>query len=254
MRGDDNVLWLVGLAIALIISILIARSNSRRAASERADRLKAQAENLSKSEELSELRRTHSRTLEAVELQYNKLLDHMRAMDKIFGERKIQFPWLSSAIADLHAMEAERDAQVLETEKHAATKAASVVREHGSKRREAERQSRLLRYRAEYYEKLFPWITDYVGDDVPDEAVDLSGSPTELGDDPVKRWLTDADYQNLSNTEKNQRALNRWKAAPRSRWEVGRDYERFIGTSMRRLAMMFNLQVRSKDFKTWAAT
>jgi hypothetical protein len=229
MRGDNNILWFVGLAIALLISILTARSNSQRATCERAERLKAQAENLSKSEELSELRKTHARTLEAVQLQYNKLLNHMRAMDKIFDERKIQFPWLASAIADLHALEAERDARVLETKKHAATKAASVVREHGNNRREAERQFRLLRYRTEYYQTLFPWIVDYVGDDVPDEAVDLSGSQTEPGDDPVRRWLTDADYQNLSNTEKNQRALNRWKAAPRSRWEVGRDYERFIG-------------------------
>lgn len=118
---------------------------------------------------------------------------------------------------------------MLETKKHPATKSAEVVREHGSKRRETERQFRLMRYRVEYYEKLFPWITEFVGDDVPDAAVDLSGSKAEATDDPVRRWLTDAEYNRLSDAEKNQLALDRWKATPKSRWEIGRDYERFIG-------------------------
>src|ERR1039458_1720699 len=73
---------------------------------------------------------------------------------------------------------------LLETKKHPAVKAASEVREHGSKRRDAERQLRMMRYRADYYEKLFPWIMEYVGDDVPDEAVDLSRSHAVLTDDP----------------------------------------------------------------------
>lgn len=229
MRGDNDVLWLVVLGIALLISILMARSNGQRASREQAGRLKAEGEVRSKNDEISELKKTHTRMLDAVQLQYQKLLDHMRALDKVFAERKIQFPWLVSAIADLHALEAERDAQMLETKKHAATKSAGVVREHGAKRREAERQSRLMRYRVQYYEKLFPWIADYVGDDVPDEAVDLSGAQAEPTDDPVRRWLNDAEYHRLSETDKNQLALDRWKTSSKSRWEVGRDYERFIG-------------------------
>ena len=229
MRGDYTVFWFIALAVALLIAILSARSNSQRANREKADRINAQGEVRQKNDELSKLRQTHTRTLAAVELQYKKLLDHMRGLDKIFDERKIQFPWLASAIADLHALEAERDARILETKKHAAVKAASEVREHGSKRREAERQFRLMRYRVDYYEKLFPWIMEYIGNDVPDEAVDLSGSKAEPTDDPVKRWLNDAEYQKLSTTQKNQLALDRWKSSRKSLWEIGRDYERFIG-------------------------
>lgn len=54
--------------------------------------------------------------------------------------------------------------------------------EHGRKRREAEFSCRLVRYRVEYYEKIFPWIIDYVGDDVmtfPTTPVDLSGPEAE---------------------------------------------------------------------------
>ena len=228
MHGDYSPLF-VGLAVALLVAILTARSYSQTATHERALRLKAEDEIRQKAEELSQLRQTQAKALAEVELQYKKLLDHMRALDKIFQERKIQFPWLASAIADLHALEGERDARILETKKHPAIKVASEVREHSGKRRDAERQFRSMRYRVDYYEKLFPWIIEYIGDDVPDEAIDLSGSKTEPTDDPVKRWLNDAEYQKLSTTQKNQIALDRWKSSHKSLWEIGRDYERFIG-------------------------
>ncbi len=104
-----------------------------------------------------------------------------------------------------------------------------MVREHSRKRRDAEFQLRLFRYRIEYYEKLFPWITEYVGDDVPDTAVDLSGAPAEVTDDPVKKWLNDAEYGSLSVTQRNQLALDRWRQTKKTSWQIGRDYERFIG-------------------------
>jgi hypothetical protein len=228
MHGD-NILWLIGLAVALLIAIATARSNSQWANRERAERLKAEAENRSKDYQISGLKNAHAEKLNAIELQYKKALDHMRHLDNTVAERKIQFPWLATALADLHYLEAKRDAQLLTTKKHPAIKAADVVREHGRKRREAEREFRLLRYKAEYYEKLFPWITEFVGDDVPDEVVDLSGLHAEPSDDPARRWLTEAEYQKLADTDKNQLALDRWRTAPKSRWEVGRDYERFIG-------------------------
>lgn len=228
MRGDYS-LWFIGLVVALLISILTARSYSQRANREQADRIKAQGEIRQKNDELSQFRQTHAMAIAAAQLQYKKLVDYLRGLDKIFEERKIQFPWLVIAIADLHALEAKRDAQILETKKHPAVKAASAVREHGSKRRDAERQFRQARYRVDYYEKLFPWITEYIGDDVPDEAVDLSGSKAEPTDDPVKRWLNDAEFQKLSTSQKNQLALDRWKSSRKSLWEIGRDYERFIG-------------------------
>jgi hypothetical protein len=228
MRGDLNVTWITILAIALIISILVARSNSQKAASEKIYRTKAEDASRQKDTELSELRQANAKQLTAVEIQYKKLLDHMRGLNKIFEQRKTQFPWLAGAIADFHALEAERDAKILETKKQPATKAAAQVREYGNKKREAERISRQMRYRVEYYEKLFPWLTDYIGDDVPDLAVEAGETP-EPSDDPVKIWLTEAEYRKLSTVERNQIALDRWKTRKRSNWDVGREYERFIG-------------------------
>jgi Restriction endonuclease len=124
---------------------------------------------------------------------------------------------------------AERDAKHLETKKHPAKKAADEVRENALRRREAEKKFRLLKYRVEYYENLFPWIIDYVGDDVPDYAVDLSGSENDTGDDPASNWLTKAEYEKLPSAEKYQKALDNWAKRKKSNWEIGRDYERYVG-------------------------
>jgi hypothetical protein len=221
-EDSSYVFWIIILAIALLISIWVARANSQRAN-------RANKESLMKGIELSELRKDHANELSAKNIEYAKLVERMQDLEKIIEQRKIQFPWLASTIADFHALEAKRDALRLGAKKRPAMKTADVVREHGRMRRNAEFNFRTMRYRVEYYEKLFPWIIEYVGDDVPDSEVDVSGSESEATDDPVKGWLNDAEYQNLSVAETNQLALDRWRRTRKTRWQVGRDYERFIG-------------------------
>ena len=179
--------------------------------------------------QITALKTEQTEQLAAVKAQYDKALDHMRGLEKIFEERKIAFPWLCEAIADFNALEAEQDAEWLAHKKHPAVAAAKVVAEHAARRREAQREARLNHYRVAYYEKLFPWLAEFVGDDVPDDAVQASET-AEQSDDPVRLWLTEAEYKNLSTVEKNQMALDRWKRKTRrSNWEIGRAYERFIG-------------------------
>jgi hypothetical protein len=208
--GNPYIFWIIGLVIALCICLLVW-----------------QRERLLKS--YTAALATKNKALATRDAEYAKLVARMEGLQKIIEQRKVQFPWLASAIADFHALEAERDANLLQRKRHPAVRAAQQVREHGRKRRDAEVAARLMRYRVEYYEKIFPWIADFVGDDVPDDAIDLSGSAAEPTDDPAKIWLSDAEYQNLSAVEKNQLALDRWRTSPKTNWQVGRDYERFIG-------------------------
>jgi hypothetical protein len=180
-------------------------------------------------DQITALKTQQTEQLTAVKAQYDKALDHMRGLEKIFEQRKIAFPWLCEAIADFNGLEAEQDARWLGRKKHRAIVASKLVAEHAAKRREAQREARLNHYRVAYYEKLFPWLADFVGDDVPDEAVQVNET-AEPTDDTVRLWLTEAEYKNLSTAEKNQMALDRWKRKTRrSNWEIGRAYERFIG-------------------------
>jgi hypothetical protein len=77
---------------------------------------------------------------------------------------------------------------------------------------------------------LFPFLVDFRDDDVPDDAsAPTDEGTTEAADDPASRWLTAQEFARLSNTAKYQLALDRYWSKQKTRWEVGRDYERFIG-------------------------
>jgi hypothetical protein len=229
MRGDGSFIWIVLLAIALVISVAVARSAIQTARREREERSKAEQKIRDREAELSDLKRQHAEIVSAKEREYNSLKVHMTSLVTIVQQRKIQFPWLATAIADFHALESERDAKHLERKKHPAIKSAEAVREHGRAKREAELKFRMLRYRVEYYEKLFPWILDYVGDDVPDETVEVTGLLSEFTDDPAVQWLTKAEYEKLPTAQKYQRALDNWRSSKKTSWQVGREYERYVG-------------------------
>ena len=52
-----------------------------------------------------------------------------------------------------------------------------------------------------------------------------------VGDeDQIRNWLTREEYERLSPTERNQRALDNYKASHnKSKRQIGRDYERYVG-------------------------
>src|SRR3974390_976821 len=143
MRPD----YLFWLLIALVASIWFAVAASLRANREKDAKIKSENEVKKLINENTDLCRKHDGELYLKDRELKRLTEHIREVNTVVEERKIQFPWLASAIADLHALEAERDANLLATQKHPAVKAADVVRDHGVKRREAERQFRILRYR-----------------------------------------------------------------------------------------------------------
>ncbi|MBR2119302.1 MAG: restriction endonuclease [Pseudomonadota bacterium] len=232
MRGENSVLvfWLFA---ALAIAAWIAWNRASAASKEKSEHSKSRAELSALRREQLELQQKYSRELAEYRSSSNAIIAKkdflVEGLTKIIEQRKSQFPWLASAFADLGLLVAMRDADHLERKKHPAKKAADEVREYGRKKRQAERELRILRYRAEYYEKLFPWISNYVGDDVPDSAVDVSGYEQGDQDDPARSWLSEAEYTKLPNVEKYQKALENWTRRKKSNWEIGRDYERYVG-------------------------
>ena len=226
---DGGIPIVVILLIALAIAILIARSYFKKVEFEKSRLASATKTNENLYSQLSDLKKDRAATIATKDAEIAQKSHLVEGLTKIIDQRKSQFPWLASAIADFYALISERDAKYLENKSHPATRSAEVVREYGKKQRDAIRESRLMRYRVECYGKIFPWISDYVGDDVPDAAVDVSGVEHNQEDDAAKYWLSKADYERLPTVEKYQKALDNWKRRKRSNWEIGRDYERYVG-------------------------
>lgn len=84
-----------------------------------------------------------------------------------------------------------------------------------------------------YYESLFPWLREFREID-DDDLIMASRSPVDSddageADDPIKHYLSQGEYVALSREDKFQRALDRYWESRKSNWQVGRDYERYVG-------------------------
>lgn len=160
----------------------------------------------------------------------NELKKVERDVNRIIEEKTKGFPWLADAIAQYYELRDLKISEFLEKKLRPAVSSADRVREIAKEKRILEKQFRITRNLIKYYEALFPWLPEFVGEDL-DELIEQVASKEEkedTQDDPVRFYLTKGEYQNLSITERNQRALDRYWARKKSSWRIGRDYERYI--------------------------
>jgi hypothetical protein len=97
--------------------------------------------------------------------------------------------------------------------------------------RRLRREAKLNQWIIRLYEHHFPWLTELRDPD--EKAAYLAGPTGEAADqdnqDPVRHWLSAQEYAALSPAERNQLSLDRYSGSRKSPWELGRDYERYIG-------------------------
>jgi len=152
-------------------------------------------------------------------------------INKIVQEKTEGFPWLGDAIAQYKELREINIAEYLEQKLRPAIASAARVRDIAKEKRILEKQFRVTRNLIKYYESLFPWLPDFVGEDIDDLIESVTNKATQESDkdDPVKFYLTKGEYETLTITERNQKALDRYWSKKKSSWEIGRDYERYIG-------------------------
>jgi len=153
------------------------------------------------------------------------------AFEAIVANRLDAGTFAAKAWGEYEAAVAEREAFHLEVKSHPARSAAAAVRDKGKELAEARRQVRAAEYVISLYEWHFPWLTDL--QDEPEAASYVQGAEerdTHPRDtDPASTWLTKGEWAKLSSAERSQVALERYLRSRKSKWQVGRDYERYIG-------------------------
>lgn len=145
-------------------------------------------------------------------------------------ERNKGFTTLLSFVSQLEQLRDEPISDLLATKKHPALKSADIVREQTRRRREAEFNARRAQALAELYERYAPFLVE-LKDDIPDDSdISVLDDYTEQErEDAVVNYVTKEEYRTLSSVERNQLALDRFWARPKSKWLVGKLYERFVG-------------------------
>jgi hypothetical protein len=155
-----------------------------------------------------------------------------KAIQKIIAEKSMGFPWLAEAIGEFYKYQDFEIARYLEVKKHPAYKKAVAVREVALENKLLRKQIKIAKNFVAYYETLFPWINEYVGEDLDDLLEEIAQSAKADGEeetDPVLKFIPKAEYEKLPPSERNQKALDRYISSRKKPYEIGRDYERYIG-------------------------
>lgn len=221
--------WILILIIAIIFILIcmylyIASSEKRKAKQRYNSLLKYETKKIKN--ELEEKNLTIIKKLKKHEeqLNFNKNLQ-----DKLFEEKTKGFPWVAEAHSRFYEKKLEEVEKYLLKQKNPAYKSSKIVNELKLRIKESEKKAFIYKGIIDYYESLFPWLHDFIN--APDEIIDKSNHSDyeESKIDPAQKFLSSAEWKNLPISERFQIALNRYWNRHKTNWEIGRDYERFIG-------------------------
>jgi hypothetical protein len=149
-------------------------------------------------------------------------------------EKCTGFPWLAEAWSNYQYLKHLREA-----ERAPGRVSAERVRQIARERRTVEKKLRVAQGIINYWTWMFPFLDDWTGD-IDDDLLQLVlakeiAQPIkerrELGVDPVRVLLRlpKEEYDKLTSTERNKRALDAYRSRRKSSWEIGRDYEQYVG-------------------------
>lgn len=141
---------------------------------------------------------------------------------------------------NIQQYEDEKIINLLIQKKRPAYKAAQEVQKAKAEAREYKKEVELARNRVQLYESLAPWLIDYTDVSLEDMLLSLKEEQLRMNDevddneiDPTSKYISRSEWQKLAPSQRNQLALERYKDSSRKKslWEVGIEYERFVGYS-----------------------
>jgi len=150
---------------------------------------------------------------------------------KTLQENSVGFPSIARALSHYETLADFQHAYFLERKTHPAVKTAKKVLKLANDKRSALERLKIAVARIDYYENLFPWLSDYIDIDIDTLLDDVtSRNESDYDDsDPICKYLVRGEYEKLSPVERNELALERYWIGRKKPWQLGRDYERYVG-------------------------
>lgn len=168
---------------------------------------------------------------EKAKSQIQKLKKKESDIRRILSETSQSYPWLAHLYADYFFLQDKQTEDELRNKQRPALKAADDVKRIRRENRELRAQAKASEYQLHFYESLFPWLLDFC-ELTPQEAYSAQltlSSDNQDEYESLRAWLSPNEYQRLSSSEKYQLALERYRTRHKSNWEIGIEYERYIG-------------------------
>ena len=170
--------------------------------------------------------------IEATQQAQHCLEEKQLCFERVVEEHKQNYPWFSGLISDIEYAYDEKTVKFLREKKRPALRAADSVQKIATEKRELLAQNKMLQYQLNYYEAVFPWLEEFKEIDPKEayELVQVSEVAEENSEyDRLRNWLSPEEYSSLSTAEKLQLALDRYNRREKTNWQIGIEYERFVG-------------------------
>lgn len=158
-----------------------------------------------------------------------KLVQEKLHLQKIIEERSQEFPYLANLFSEYYYLEDQKIKSHLKRKKQPALKAAETVSVISKEKKELVEQVKRAQYQVSFYESLFPWLEEFK-EIPPMEAYEVSTH--SIGDvyyERMKSWLSPEEFEKLSSAEKLQLAFDRYQNRKKTDWDIGIEFERYIG-------------------------
>lgn len=245
-EGDTGLLSLIFCALlilivcAIILFFLIQKGKYEKYFEDK-HKLMLQQEKQSR-KEIDEIKKDYEGKLSQMELINQRLTDLIKT--------KTPFKDVSILCADFETAIYEKDEHYLRYKPRPAKVAADKVKEIKTLLNKNISEYKQMLYKYEFLISVFPELNSYFENDeqlvhIKDYSID---EDVDVSRDRVKDWVTDEEYRNLNIDERNQLALNRYKSRKKSNWEIGIEYELYIGYLLREGKPPFNKEFNVIQF------
>ena len=169
--------------------------------------------------------------------QYNDIVEENKKYKDILRELQNKHPFsvVPQMYADIHTTIFDDIALWMRSKQRPAHKSAEIVSELKKQYHSYIYLYKEMEYKYNFLINVFPELKKYVDDD---EALTCLSDCEDKDDfaghqDRVLQWLSQDEYNSLSENERNQLALDRYKQRKKSKWEIGMEYELYIGYLLR---------------------
>ena len=184
---------------------------------------------------------------------HNKDIEHHLSINNNLVQllqTKEPFSKLACMVADFKTCIFKKDEEYLRYKPKPAKSAADHVKHINSIMREKSAELYEMKYKYAFLLSVFPELREYVDDESSLLHLSNYGNIQVVKEnyDRVRDWINDTDYYSMSEDERNQLALNRYKKRPKSNWEIGIEYELYIGYLLREGKFPFSSRFHVTQF------
>ncbi len=238
-KSWDNISYLIAAIVTILVSgiviLLYINDSKKKVESAEKDKEKSLSEQRQREREFNRLKKELEKTFSEITEETDNLENHYNTALK----SRSPFSHVAEMVSDWETIIYDNTIHFLRSKKRPAIKKSEDVMILRDKTREAIRQYKEMRYKYLFLLDAFPELKRYVDDE---EALKNIADYKDYEDfkaegDEVLDYITTEEYKKMPEDERNQIALDRYKKTNKSNWQIGMQYEMYIGYLLRKSNM-----------------